>query len=250
MRITSKLQTSKEHAKETDKTEEEDMVKFGIFYKKKAELDNKKVHMDIYSRRNMYSSIDRDVKTADQMEIEREKEEQRADWLAKQQELQEEEKRLEDERIQRELLAKQEEKEENESEDHTSQETQSPKPGQFDIRARIRQIAGAQEPTVMEKREAKIRMYNSNGPLLKDVLQRAAKKHSKKRTESAPIEFRIQNFFTKMDDMKQQEDDDGTMTAEQYRNWILLTKGAEAVMKMEDDLMDKFSHVSKKEHTF
>ena len=62
----------------------DEMVKFGIFMAKKTDIDPNKVHQDIYSRRNMYSTIDRDLKNEEKLEDERKKEEQQQKWVEEQ----------------------------------------------------------------------------------------------------------------------------------------------------------------------
>ena len=220
----------------------DDMVKFGIFFKRRADLDPNKVHRDIYSRRNMYSSIDRDVKKDEtSLEEEQQKAEQLAKWNEEQERIKAEEAKQAEERRKEELARKKKEEEEHQRalEKQRREMLQAEREDQngkalVDIRAEMRRIAKVREPTELEKREARIRNMNANAELMKDILMKNAKKRAqRKKKRLVPVEDRIREFFTKIEVLRKQEEEEAEAgpTLEQQRRFILMTKGVKAALE-------------------
>ena len=235
-----------------EETNNDEMIQVGIFFRKKRDVDPNKVHMDIYSKRNMYSSLERERvgQFSQAAKAEREEEELRQKkWEeeAERQRREKDEERARREQERRAQLAEEEERRRNEAADALRMERRllshsadSESMRRQTLRAEMRRIAGTAPKTELEKREARIQAMNDNAELMKDLLIKNAKKRAASRKKKKPIEDRIRTFFTKMEDVKAAEAlEDGTgpqpTTVEQKRRYVLMTKGVKAALEIKDD---------------
>ena len=228
----------------------DDIVQVGIFFKKKRDVDPNKVHMDIYSKRNMYSSLQRE-RTSEFSEAARvakeEEEKRQKEWEEEaerqRQEIEEQQKQEEIERKAEVALA--EERRRAEAADvltldrraATTNSVDSETRRRHTIRAEMRRIAGVGPQSELEKREARIRAMNDNAELMKDILIRNAKKRASQKKKKQPLEERIRGFFTRIEDLQNLEafETSQPTSKEQQRRYVLMTKGVKAALEITDD---------------
>ena len=238
---------------ESSKTDSE-IVKVGIFFKKKKDVDPNRVHMDIYSKRNMYSTIDRERKNvfgalAEEEEAAKqlEEEERQRKWAEeeeRQRKLSEDQRAIEE--ANKMAVAAAEDRRRSEAVDiltleraerpHTTTSIDSESRRRTGIRAEMRRIAGIGPQTELEKRESRIRAMNDNAELMKEILIKNAKKRAAKKRNKSPLEDRIRTFFTRIEDLRKGEEevDEATMRMEQQRRYVLMTKGVKAALELKD----------------
>ena len=72
------------------------------------------------------------------------------------------------------------------------------------------------------------------GDFMKDLLVDNAKKKYRKK-KGKPIQERLTSFYTKLDELKQQEEDDVPSARETRRRYVLLTQGVQAALQYSSD---------------